>query len=103
MQEFLDYFLSHMPISGQWVTFFLVNLVAYLAARNTVHRRERRVEENAFDYQVQVLEFERNVLVYSNEELQRLNKEYWAMIQKQADQINSLTNQLNSTKTLHLN
>lgn len=103
MQEFLAYFLRHMPTSDQWVSFLLVSLVAYLAARNTVHRRERRVEEEAFDYQIQALEFEQNVLVYANKEQKQLNEEYWAMIQKQADQIDSLTSQLNSAKTLHLN
>ncbi|RZK68819.1 MAG: hypothetical protein EOO85_23520, partial [Pedobacter sp.] len=85
--------------SNQWVAFLLVNLVAYLAARNTVHRRERRVEAN----QIQILESERSFLVHSNEELEQLNKECWVMIQKQSSQIDDLSNQLKAARKLHLN
>jgi hypothetical protein len=39
MPEFLTYFLSHRPAKAEWVAFLLVNMVAYVAARNTVLRR----------------------------------------------------------------
>ena len=42
MQDFITYFLSHLPTPDEWVAYLLVNLVAYVAARNSVLRRERK-------------------------------------------------------------
>ncbi len=61
MQEFLIYFLSHMPTNDQWLAFLLINLVAYVAAQNTVLRRERRAEEKAAAEWVKQMEAERRV------------------------------------------
>lgn len=103
MDDFLTYFLSHMPTNDQWVVFLLLNLVSYVAARNTVLRRERRIEEKEFAERTRQMEGERRFYIQSHDELEQLNKEYWAMIQKQAGQIDSLTIQLESARTPHLN
>jgi uncharacterized coiled-coil protein SlyX len=99
MQDFFTYFLSHLPTPDEWVAYLLVNLVAYGAARNSVLRRERK----AYAEQVRQLEAERRLHMDSIDELERLNKEYWAMIKKQSDHIDDLTSQLSSVKRLHLN
>jgi hypothetical protein len=102
-QEFLTYFLSHMPSNEQWLAFLLVNLVAYVAAQNTVLRQERRAEQKAYTDWVKQMEAERRLHNELIDELDRRNKEYWAMIQKQSNQIEWLTNQLNAARTIHLN
>ncbi|RYF76495.1 MAG: hypothetical protein EOO39_05510 [Cytophagaceae bacterium] len=103
MQEFLTYFLSHMPSNEQWLAFLLVNLFAYAAAQNTVLRRERRAEQKALNEWVTQMEAERRLHNHLIDELDQRNKEYWTMIQKQSNQIERLTNQLNAARTIHLN
>ena len=48
MHEFVTYFLNHMPSKEEWVAFLLVNIVAYVAARNTVLRQQRQLEKKAY-------------------------------------------------------
>lgn len=103
MHEFLTYFLSHMPSQEKWVAFLLVNIVAYVTARNTVLRQQRRVEKKAYAEQIERLEAERKLYIQSQQEQQQLLKEHWAMIQRQANQLEELTNQLQAAKRLHLN
>lgn len=96
MHEFLTYLLSHMPSHEEWVAFLSVNIVAYVAAKNTVLRRERRVEKKAYTEQLERLETERRGYI-------QLQQEQWAMIQRQANQLEELTNQLHAIKSVHLN
>lgn len=92
MHEFLTYFLSHMPSSEKWVAFLLVNIVAYVAARNTVLRRERQLEKKTYAQQLEQLETERREYNQWQQEQEQLVKEQWAMIQQQSHQLDELTN-----------
>ena len=103
MQEFITYFLNHMPSSDEWVAFLLVNVVAYLAALNAGLRRERRLKEKAYLERAHQADLDRKLHNVLSDELDQRNKDYWVMIQKQAKQIDELTNQLNSAKMVHLN
>ena len=103
MHEFLTYFLSHMPSKEEWVAFLLVNIVAYVAARNTVLRRERQLEKKAYTEQLERLEAERLVHIQLQQEQEQLLKEHWVMIQRQANQLDELNQQLHGLKQLHLN
>lgn len=103
MHEFLTYFLSHMPSHEQWMAFLLMNIVAYVAARNAVLRRERRVEQRAYAAQLEQLEAQRILHIQSLQEQEQLVKEQWAMIQRQAHQLDEVNQQLHGLKQLHLN
>lgn len=103
MHEFLTYFLSHMPSKEEWVAFLLVNIVAYVAARNTVLRRERQLEKKAYTEQLERLEAERLFHIQLQQEQEQLLKEHWVMIQRQANQLDELNQQLHGLKQLHLN
>lgn len=58
--------------------------------------RERRVEKKAYTEQLERLETERRGYI-------QLQQEQWAMIQRQANQLEELTNQLHAIKSVHLN
>lgn len=103
MHEFLTYFLSHMPSPEKWVAFLLVNIVAFVAARNTVLRRERQLEKKAYAEDLERLEAERLVHIQWQQEQEQLLKEHWVMIQRQANQLDELNQQLHGLKQLHLN
>lgn len=103
MHQFWTYFLNHMPSHDKWVAFLLVNIIAYVAARNTVLRRERQLEKKAYIEQLERLEAERREYIQAQQEQQQLVKEQWVMIQRQANQLQELTNQLNAVKQVHLN
>lgn len=103
MRDFLTYFLSHMPSHQEWIAFLLVNIVAYVAARNTVLRRERQADKKAYAQQLERLETERSRYRQSQQKQQLLVDQQWAMIQQQAQQIQDLTHQLKAVKQLHLN
>ena len=103
MHEFLIYFLSHMPSPEKWVAFLMVNIVAYVAARNTVLRRERQLEKKAYAEHLERLEAERLFHIQLQLEQEQLLKEHWAMIQRQANQLDELNQQLHGLKQLHLN
>ena len=103
MLEFLTYFLSHMPSKEEWVAFLLVNIVAYVAARNTVLRRERQLEKKAYTEHLERLEAERLFHIQLQQEQEQLLKEHWVMIQRQANQLDELNQQLHGLKQLHLN
>ena len=103
MHEFWIYFLSHMPSTDQWMAFLLVNIVAYVAARNTVLRREQQIEKKAYAQQLERLEAERKGYIQAQQEQEQLLKEQWAMIQRQTHQLEELTDQLHAVKQLHLN
>jgi hypothetical protein len=103
MHEFLTYFLSHIPAYDNWVAFLLVNTVAYLAARNTVVRQQRQLEKKVYTQQLERLEADRLVHIQWQHEQQQLLKEQRAMIQRQANQLHELTQQLDAVKQLHLN
>lgn len=92
-----------MPSKEEWVAFLLVNIVAYVAARNTVLRRERQLEKKAYAEEIEQLETERKIYVQRQQEQEQLVKEQWAMIQRQANQLEELTNQLHALKQVHLN
>jgi hypothetical protein len=103
MPEFLTYFLSHMPSRDEWVAFLLVNIVAYLAARNSVLRRERRTEKKTYSEQIARLEAERIRHSQFLQEQEQLVKEHRAMIQQQANQLDKLNQHLYALRQLHLN
>lgn len=100
MHEFLTYFLSHMPSPEKWVGFLLVNIVAYVAAKNTVLRRERQLEKKAYAQRLEQLKTERREY---QQEQEHLVKEQWAIIQRQSHQLDELTNQIKALKQVHLN
>ena len=103
MHEFLTYFLSHMPSPEKWVAFLLVNIVAYVATMNTVLRRERRVEQRAYTAQLEQLEAQRIRHIQSLQQQEQLLKERWAMIQRQAHQLDEVNQLLHGLRQLHLN
>ena len=103
MHEFWTYFLSHMPSTDKWMAFLLVNIVAYVTARNTVLRREQQIEKKAYIEQLERLEAERRGYIQAQQEQEQLLKEQWAMIQQQTHQLEELTDQLHAVKQLHLN
>ncbi|RZM23239.1 MAG: hypothetical protein EOO88_26805, partial [Pedobacter sp.] len=76
-----------MPSTDQWMAFLLVNIVAYVAARNTVLRRERQREKKAYTEQLERLEAERLFHIQLQQEQEQLLKEHWVMIQRQANQL----------------
>lgn len=92
-----------MPSKEEWVAFLLVNIVAFVAARNTVLRRERQLEKKAYTEQLKRLEAERLVHIQLQQEQEQLLKEHWVMIQRQANQLDELNQQLHGLKQLHLN
>ncbi|GAB3050500.1 hypothetical protein [Spirosoma pulveris] len=99
MNEFLIYFLDHMPTADQWMAFLFVNLFAYMAARNTVLRRQQRVLADL----IHQMEIEGRLKLTLIDELDQRTNEYWVMIQKQANQLEELINQLNSAKASPIN
>ena len=103
MHEFLTYFLSHMPSCEEWLAFLLVNIVAYLAARNSVLRRERQAEKKTYSEQIGRLEAERIRHSQLLQEQEQLAKEHRAMIQQQANQLDKLNQHLYALRQLHLN
>lgn len=103
MHQFWTYFLNHMPSHDKWVAFLLVNIIAYVAARNTVLRRERQLEKKAYTEQLERLEAERLFHIQLQQEQEQLLKEHWVMIQRQANQLDELNQQLHGLKQLHLN
>ena len=103
MHEFLIYFLSYMPSPEKWVAFLMVNIVAYVAARNTVLRQQRQREKKAYAEHLERLEAERLFHIQLQLEQEQLLKEHWAMIQRQANQLDELNQQLHGLRQLHLN
>src|SRR5689334_17846989 len=101
MHEFLTYFLSHMPSPEKWVAFLMVNIVAYVAARNTVLRQQRQLEKKAYAEHLERLEAERLFHIQWQQEQEQLLKEHLVMIQRQANQLDELNQQLHGLKQLH--
>lgn len=59
MTDFLTNLLHTMPSAEQWLLFLMTNWLAYLAARNTVLRRERRQQEQLVAQELRGIELER--------------------------------------------
>ncbi|WP_232540982.1 hypothetical protein [Spirosoma endbachense] len=70
------------------------------SARNTVLRQERQLEKKAY---TERLEAERLVHIQRQQEQEQLLKEHWVMIQRQANQLDELNQQLHGLRQLHLN
>ena len=63
-----------MPSPEKWVAFLLVNLVAFVAAKNTVLRRERQLERKVYTEQLERLEAEQLVHTQWQQEQEQLLK-----------------------------
>lgn len=110
MNDLLAQFLHTMPTGEEWLLLVMSSLFSFVAARNTVLRRERRHQQRQLAYERRGIELERKLYQDEYERKAKRADEQWAMIQQQANQIYDLhqqvfklTVELGAAKQIHHN
>ncbi len=110
MNDLLTQFLHPMPTIEEWLLFVMSSLFSFVAAHNTVLRRERRQEQRQLAYERRGIERERKLYLDEYNQKAKRVDEQWSMIQQQSNQIYDLNQQvfkltikLGAAKQIHLN
>lgn len=92
-----------MWTEDEWIAFVLVNIIAFVASRNTILRRSRKQEKRAREVLERELEAERAGWQQAYQEQNRHIEHCHKLLETKEDTIEQLTSQIRAMRQLHLN